>query len=258
MVHAPVTALCATTPAVASRRGVPVAGPEALHPALWRAHQLGRRRDDALPTGFAALDAELPGGGWPAGALTELLLPHAGIGELRLLAPALAAVSGAGRSLMWFDPPAQPSAATLQALGIDTARLLLVHGRDGLRGRARALLPAVDVLWALEQALRSAQVGAVVAWLPSRLRADALRRLQLAAQAHDGPAFVLRDLDARLKPSPAPLRLVLAAAGADRLAVRMLKRRGPPMAQPLQLALAPSLSPSAQQTARRWTYSALP
>ncbi|WP_119355276.1 translesion DNA synthesis-associated protein ImuA, partial [Azohydromonas sediminis] len=242
MAHASATSPRSTAPAVAPRHGTAAVDPEALHPAPWHAHQLGRHPGGARPTGFAALDAELPGGGWPAGALTELLLPHAGLGELRLLAPALAAVSGAGRNVVWFDPPAQPCAATLQALGIDTARLLLVHGRDGLRGRARALLPAADVLWALEQTLRSAQVGAVVAWLPSRLRADVLRRLQLAAQAHDGPVFVLRDLEARLQPSPAPLRLALAAAGADRLAVRVLKRRGPPRAQPLSLVLAPVLS----------------
>ncbi|MDP3082599.1 MAG: hypothetical protein Q8N44_02745, partial [Rubrivivax sp.] len=63
---------------------------EDLHPALWRAHQVGRQPTATRPTGFAALDAELPGGGWPAGMLSELLLPHPGVGEIRLLAPALA------------------------------------------------------------------------------------------------------------------------------------------------------------------------
>ena len=225
------------------------AAPEALHPALWRAHQLGRRAERALATGFDALDAELPDGGWPARALTELLLPQHGIGELRLLAPALAALARDGRPLMWFDPPATPCGWTLQALGVEPRRLVLVRGRDALRGRAFERLPAADTLWALEQALASGHVGAVLAWLPARLRADALRRLQLAAQAHDGPAFVLRDADARLKPSPAPLRLLLGAAGADRLAVRVLKRRGPPLARPLVLDLAPVLPPAARARA---------
>jgi protein ImuA len=152
---------------------------------------------------------------------------------------------------MWFDPPATPCGWTLEALGVDTRRLVLVRGRDGLQGRARALLPAADTLWALEQALESGHVGAVLAWLPTRLRADALRRLQLAAQAHDGPAFVLREAEARLKPSPAPLRLLLGPAGADRLAVRVLKRRGPPLARPLVLTLAPVLPPAARARADR-------
>ena len=194
------------------------------------------------PSRFAELDAVLPGGGWPTQALTELLLPHPGLGELRLLAPALAAAQTAGGSLMWFDPPAAPCAWALGALGIDTGQLVVVQPRQVLRGPARQRLPAADVLWALEQALKSGHVGAVLAWLPARLPADTLRRLQLAAQAHDGPAFLLRDVAARLQPSAAPLRLLLAAAGPDRLRVTVVKRRGPPLAQPLYLALPPVLS----------------
>jgi protein ImuA len=230
--------------------------PETLHPALWRAHQVARPGDSVRPSQFDALDAVLPGGGWPAQALTELLLPHPGVGELRLLAPVLAAVQQAGRSLMWFDPPAAPCAWALQALGIDIRTLVLVQGRGrhggagaagpvALKGRARERLPAADVLWALEQALKSGHVGAVLAWLPARLPADTLRRLQLAAQGHDGPAFVLRDVAARQQSSAAPLRLQLGAAGPDGLRVTLFKRRGPPLAQPLVLALPPVLSPPA-------------
>jgi protein ImuA len=218
-----------------------------LHPALWRASQLGRPRAAVFASGYADLDAALPGGGWPARALTELLLPHPGVGELRLLAPVLAALQAEERSLLWFDPPGQPSAWALEALGIRTRGLVLVHSRVPLKGRARERLPAADLLWALEQVLASGQAGAVLAWLPARLRADALRRLQLAAQAHAGPAFLLRDAEARLRPSVAPLRLVLASAGPqcpDRLRVHLLKRRGPPLAQPLELALPAVLAPS--------------
>ncbi|HRZ62827.1 MAG TPA: translesion DNA synthesis-associated protein ImuA [Rubrivivax sp.] len=217
---------------------------EALHPALWRAHQLGRLGGGAaaVPTGFAALDAELPGGGWPCRVLTELLLPHPGCGEMRLLAPALARLAAAGRPVMLFDPPALPCAPALAQLGVPADRLVVVHGRDGPHG-ARQLLASADLLWALEQALASGQAGAVLAWPPRTLRADALRRLQLAAQAHDGPAFVLRGVEQRERPSPAPLRLALRGAGIDTLAVRVLKRRGPPLAQPLRLALAPVLAP---------------
>ncbi|KPF48387.1 hypothetical protein IP80_11100 [beta proteobacterium AAP65] len=227
------------------------AAPETLHPALWRAHQLGRPAGAGLPSGFAALDAQLPGGGWPQGALTELLLPHEGLGELRLLAPALAAVQAQQRCVMCFDPPASPCAWALSALGLDLQQLVLLRARQPLKGPARSRLPAPDVLWALEQALKSGHVGAVLAWLPARLPADALRRLQMAAQAHDGPVFLVRDVALRHQPSAAPLRLVLACAGADQLRVALLKRRGPPLAQPLVLALPPVLSGPAAARAQR-------
>lgn len=227
--------------------------PEALHPALWRAHQLGRPGAAVLASGYPELDAQLPGGGWPAGVLTELLLPHPGVGELRLLAPVLAALQHQQRCVMCFDPPAAPCAWAWRALGIDLQRLVVVQARGGrpggLKGGARALLPAADVLWALEQALKSGHVGAVLAWLPARLPADALRRLQLAAQSHTGPVFLLRDAQMRSQPSAAPLRLLLASAGPDLLRLSLLKRRGPPPAQPLVLALPAVLSATARARA---------
>lgn len=257
--------------------------PEAIHPALWRAAGFGRSRVPALATGFAALDAELPGGGWPAGLLTELLLPQPGVGEWRLLAPALAAVQrGQGehgaspelpRSVMLFDPPARPCPWTLAALGLDAMQFFVVQGRGqprrpdgqcgpgGLGGPRRAgpprarrpLLPAADTLWALEQALSSGHLGAALAWLPPRLPADALRRLQLAAQAHPGPVFLFREAEARSRPSAAPLRLLLLPGPAscpDGLRLQLLKRRGPPPGAPLLLALPPVLGTAARDRVR--------
>ena len=205
---------------------------EHLHPALWRAHQLGRGREAVQASGYAMLDAELPGGGWPQRAITELLLAGPGWGEMRLLAPVLAQVGAAGRGVLLVGPPAEPCAEALAQLGLDLARCVVIRG--------------ADLLWPLEQALRSGQVGAVVAWAPAGLKSEALRRLQLAAQSHEGPAFVMRGLAAAAHPSPAPLRLALSGAGPDAMAVRLLKRRGPALDEPLVLALPPVLS----QTAR--------
>ena len=223
--------------------------PETLHPTLWLGHQLARHADAAIPTGFAALDAQLPGHGWPRRALTELLLPHPGIGEIRLLAPSLAATQRADRLVMLFDPPAGLSAAALAQLGFEVEALLIVQTRT-------RVIPGTDSLWALEQALKSGHVGAVLAWLPPRLRAERLRRLQLAAHAHDGPAFVLCEMSAAQRPTAAPLRLALRASGADRLGVRVLKRRGPPLEEALQLVLPPVLSEIAQQRALSGTVPA--
>ena len=214
--------------------------PEALHPALWLGHQLGRHADSAVPSGFAQLDAQLPGRGWPRRALTELLLPHPGVGEIRLLAESLVATQRAGRLVMLFDPPVDLSAFALAALGFDVEQLLIINTRS-------RVIAGSDSLWALEQALKSGHVGAVLAWLPPRLRAERLRRLQLAAHAHDGPAFVLREMSAAQRPTAAPLRLALCAGGADVLAVRVLKRRGPPLEAPIKLELPPVLSEAARE-----------
>ena len=240
--------------------------PESLHPALWLGHQLGRQADTAVASGFAPLDAQLPGRGWPRRALTELLLPHPGIGEIRLLAASLVATQQAGRLVMLFDPPSELSAPALGALGFDVEQLLIVNTRSRVivgtpaaeRGGpcwgqpgAATQIPGGDSLWALEQALKSGHVGAVLAWLPPRLRAERLRRLQLAAHAHDGPAFVLREMSAMQRPTAAPLRLALRPGKADTLMVRVLKRRGPPLETPLRLALPPVLGESARQRALR-------
>ncbi|MEP7099590.1 MAG: translesion DNA synthesis-associated protein ImuA [Burkholderiales bacterium] len=232
--------------AVMRQRPAPIR-PESLHPSLWLGHQLARHADAAAATGFAALDAQLPGAGWPRRALTELLLPHPGVGEIRLVAPSLVATQTAGRLVMLFDPPATLSASALAQLGFAVEDLLIINTRTCARTRGT---PGTDSLWALEQALKSGHVGAVLAWLPPRLRAERLRRLQLAAHAHDGPAFMLCEMSAAQRPTAAPLRLALRANGTDALAVRVLKRRGPVLEAPLQLALPPVLSELAQQRVR--------
>jgi len=229
--------------------------PEILHPALWRGRQLGYARCSVSASGFDALDVELPGGGWPHQALTELLLPHPGLGEIRLLAPSLVAVLRQGRLAMLFDPPACLSGWALAQLGIDAEALLVVYTRGvpgaSLRGAASRVQAGGDDLWALEQALKSGHVGALLAWLPPRLAPQRLWRLQLAAQSHDAPAFMLREAAARGRPSAAPLRLSLQAAGADRLAVRVEKRRGPPLAHPIRLDLPAVLTESVAAKAAR-------
>src|SRR5256714_6620682 len=86
-------------------------------PDIWRGDSLSRTGAPTLPCGFPGLDAELPGGGWPAGALTEILLAHEGIGELRLLGPALAGLSRRGLRLDFIAPPHLPYAPALAPAG---------------------------------------------------------------------------------------------------------------------------------------------
>src|SRR5262245_5154998 len=94
-------------------------------PDLWPGASLNRAGPTTVSSGFPALDAALPGGGWPAGALTEILPAHDGIGELRLLGPALA--SRRGSRLAWIAPPHLPYAPALAATGIDIAALVIVR-----------------------------------------------------------------------------------------------------------------------------------
>jgi hypothetical protein len=156
-------------------------------------------RPAALPTGFAEFDAVLPGGGWPVGAITELMPEARGIGELSLLLPALVRLSRAGRYLAWIAPPCLPYPPALEWHGLALDRLLLVRAPD-----TRA------VLWAAEQALRCPAIGAVLAW-PAALDDRHIRRLQLAAEAGGSCGLLYRPPAAVRQHSPAALRLRLKA-----------------------------------------------
>jgi hypothetical protein len=76
-----------------------------------------------------------------------------------------------------------------------------------------------DVLWAMEQCLRSASCAAVLAW-PQRADDHALRRLQVAADSGHALAFVFRARRHLANASPAALRLELEARPHARVWVR--------------------------------------
>lgn len=187
------------------------------HPALWRAGAL-KREVDALSTGFDILDRHLPGGGWPRAGLCELMLPSAGIGELRLLLPALKALSRQNRWIAWVNPPFIPYAPAFAAAGVDIGKILLIHPKTHK-----------DALWSLERATRSGTCSAALAWLDEReLRTKDTQRLQLAARQGGTLSWLFRPGRARTENSLAELRLAVAPDDADRdvLRVSLCKRRG--------------------------------
>ena len=195
---------------------------------LWRGQPRGQAQTACEPTGHAALDAALPAGGWPEAALTELLLPADGVGELSLLLPTLARLSRAGRDIAWVDPPYRPYAPALARAGLDLARLHIVD----TGGRQSA--------WALEQCLRSQACGAVLGW-PQRADDKTLRRLQVAAETGQCLGFAFRDPQAARNPSPAALRLLLEGGLPDGgpCRVHVLKCRGGAVpAHPIPLRVA--------------------
>ena len=152
--------------------GVP--DPQDIHAGVWHAHTLATPTEAVQATGDALLDAHLPGGGWPVGALVELLQPAGAHSEWRLLLPALAAC-GRGPVVM-VGPPQLPFAPALSRLGLRSGRLLSVLASATAGEGARVKDEASGRLWATEQVLRCAEVDAVLAWLP-QARGDQLRRL---------------------------------------------------------------------------------
>ena len=189
------------------------------HTALWRGGDCAPETE-ALPTGYPALDAVLPGGGWPSHSLAEVLLAREGIGEMRLLLPALARLTRAGQQVVWVAPPYRPYAPALAAAGVDLAKLVLVRCRD-----------ADEALWAFDQALRAPECGAAFAWLGER-NDRVLRRLAVAAREGHTWGVLWRRPGQSAVASAAPLRLALAPQDG-RLAVRVLKRRGGELAKPV-------------------------
>lgn len=164
---------------------------------IWRAGELPAGA--GLASGFPALDAILPGGGWPGQGLTEILAADAGIGALRLVLPALAMLSRAGRWIIWVAPPYVPYPPALDRHGLDLDRVLVVDLPSA---------PPDEALWACEQALRFADCGAALLWQDA-LPTLRLRRLQLAAEAGGSWGLLFRPERCAALPSPAPLRLLL-------------------------------------------------
>ncbi|MEX0373858.1 translesion DNA synthesis-associated protein ImuA [Spiribacter pallidus] len=186
-------------------------------PGIWRASETARHtgaRGEHIPTGFSVLDTALPGGGFPSGALTEVLHDSHGMGELRLAMPALARLSRGGRWIAMIAPPHIPYAPGLSARGMDLSRVLVVHPTSEQQSR-----------WALEQALRAGTCAAVLAW-PEHCDDRSLRRFQLAAETGNSLGLLFRDSLAAGQHSPAALRLRIDSDNGQRLGVRVLKCRG--------------------------------
>jgi hypothetical protein len=178
---------------------------------VWRGRGARTVPPDSLPTGLAMLDEALPTGGWPAGALAEILIPSEGVGELELLWPALARLSQGEGQVVLVGPPFEPYAPAWHAAGIRLQAVQVVHAAPR------------DALWAAEQCLRSGACDAVVCW-PDTSDDRLIRRLQVAAEAGRRHGFAIRSARAARNPSAAPLRLAIEPVPARR--IRVLKCRG--------------------------------
>lgn len=178
---------------------------------VFRGSRAPRRPADGLASGFTLLDDALPWGGFPRGALSEVLVPADGVGELELVLPALAAISRRERIAL-VAPPYLPYAPALARAGVVLEKLAWIEA------------VAERSAWAAEQCLRAGCFGAVLCWTRSGDE-RVLRRLQVAASDGGAHAFVFRPAHQAANPSPAALRLLLRGEPGQ-LALQVLKSRG--------------------------------
>jgi protein ImuA len=179
-----------------------------------RSANSGRHQCDemTLATGYRSLDNALSQGGWPLGNTVELLSDGNGLGAMGLFLPAMEALSEQGRWQAFIAPPYTPYAPLLEARGIDSHKILLVHPQS-----------REDLLWSTEQALRSTTCSAVFSWLGAAdYSYSELRKLQLAAASGDTLGVLFRPHQAAHNHAPASLRLQMRAYRQ----VHILKQRG--------------------------------
>jgi len=178
---------------------------------IWRGLRSANPDWATIATGFTELDSLLPGGGWPLGTLMEMIVPYLGIGELRLLLPAMATLSQAGRCIAWIAPPYQPYAPALVQAGIVLSQILVIDCRQ-----------ENDIPWTLEKLLRNQRCGMALAW-PKQLSDHQTRRLQLAAE--QGHSLAVLFPQRHSSNNHAALRIELHPL-AEGLLLTLLKARG--------------------------------
>ncbi len=222
-------------------------------PLLWRGRDL-KSGIHGLSTGFRDLDAVLPAGGWPLGAVVEILFPRPGIGEMQLLLPAMTALTRSGQWVVWIEPPFIPYAPALEDAGVDLGFFLVV-GNQALAasvGGVSAGISGKDGLWSMERVLRTPGCGMVLCWTDA-LQHTVVRRLQLAAESVGSIGVLLRGrmVSAAVRSfSPAALRLRLQPVVsmhisgrrllqpvARRLLVQVLKARGSSVLQHVEISV---------------------
>ncbi len=222
MNNSPVTRRPGRPPRPGFRRPDP-----ALLAALRR--RIGRLERTAAPAatitfGDPAIDDVLPWRGVPAGALHEVLGTATGAAAATGFAAALAGRADRGRgTVLWCRRGCGLYGPGLAAFGLDPGRLIVAHGGNN-----------ADILWAMEEGLRSGVVAAVLGEAVG-VPAVAMRRLQLAAEAGGSVALLLHADGGDGAPSPATTRWRVFAApslssgrwpGPPRWRVELLKCRG--------------------------------
>ena len=201
---------------------------------IWRgntAQQQLKAQQKYIKTGFEALDKALHGNGWPSKALTEIGLSHGGIGELRMLLPALRALqeNSLQTNIILVNPPYLPFAPAWEKEGIQIDKLTVVKTNN-----------IQDTLWSMEQSINAACCAAVLGWTGSyNLTTQALRRLQLATEKSQTWNVLLRHTRCLEQSSVAGLRIQLDPNPYSQLTAKILKQPNGWGGQKCDLSLHP-------------------
>jgi cell division inhibitor SulA/protein ImuA len=191
--------------------------------AIWRGSERTPAGTAGIASGFNVFDETL--GGWPPGALVELIAQREGIGEISILLPALARLSNDERWIALINPPYVPYAPALFHAGVDLAKVVVIRATGN-----------TDTLWSMEQTLRSGTCSAVLGW-PATMTEQAIRRLQLATETGGTLGVYFTQPGAAPRTSPVPYRLRIDGS-IDNVRVEVLKRRGGGLTAPLHLGPA--------------------
>lgn len=176
--------------------------------------------------GGPVLDALLPHGGLRPGTLVEWVCDarRAGASLLAMIAAAsvlgheasgnrpLVVVEGLGDAAQVGDESFYPPAAI--SLGIAADSMMIIRKQ---RGHTRG-----DLIWAIDQSLRSGAVAAVYAEIGDWLDPTDARRLQLAAETGGAVGLFVRPMGLRRQPASRPTANSAAATRASFADVRWI------------------------------------
>ncbi|WLQ11251.1 translesion DNA synthesis-associated protein ImuA [Hahella aquimaris] len=178
---------------------------------VWRGRHFSSASIKGLDTGFPTLNQALADGGWPADGVTEIGYRSPGLGEVSLLFPALAPLSHQDQWILWVAPPYPLYAPALINGGLSLYNNLIIQPQSRR-----------DLLWSIEESLKSSSSAAVLAW-PQSMRPEHVRRLQIIAAQQQKPCFLFQDK--QYANSPSSLRVRLNALSQGGLCVEILKQR---------------------------------
>lgn len=178
---------------------------------VWQGTQTEPVSEKGHDSGFAALNDSLTSAGWPADGVIEILHEQRGIGEINLIMPILSQLSQKEKYCIWVAPPYRLNAPALLQAGVNLKQQLVIT-------------PSAqrDVLWVLEECLRSKAVSIIFAW-PEKLKHEQMRRLQMLAVENQVSCFLFRSQGS--DNTPCALRIHLRAEDHDTLQVHVLKRK---------------------------------
>jgi len=186
---------------------------------IWRGFDrdsYSSNKANSICTGYKSINKQLHGNGWPIRSTVEFGINQTGIGELRLLLPALKKLQSSrqNKEIILISPPHIPFAPALKEHGIDLTSITIVNAPD-LKQR----------LWANEQSLMADCCAAVISWYgDKKINHHELRRLQIATEESSTWNVLFRHNRCLEEPSSSGLRIHLNSTSYSKLQLDIIKQ----------------------------------